>query len=175
MNSEIAPEIPNGTNTEMNAVFLEEAMMTMERIRSKSIKEAQHEEFLSKCLEAGRIPNGLRIQQTEVHLMNTPPPPLTPGKSWQKLKPLRNVAFVTFLKSTMLGSKQNVRKPVIRLTRGSGQNSNIENRKRLKVMRPSWKSWNVPRKSYTHIHSNPTHPHLTGHGTREDVRPCKKF
>ena len=84
MNSEIAPEIadgtgesndvleiPNGMNTEMNVVSLEEAMLTMERIRSKSLKAEQHE-FLSKCLEAGRIPKGLRIQQKEVHLMNTP-------------------------------------------------------------------------------------------------------
>ena len=75
------PEIPNGTNTEMNAVSLEEAMLTMERIRSKSLKAAQHEQFLSKCLEAGRIPKGLRIQQKEVHLMNMP----TAANAWKKL------------------------------------------------------------------------------------------
>ena len=56
----------------MNAVSFKQAMANMEKIRIKSLQASHHQEFLSKCLQLGRIPRGLRLQNTKVHLMNTP-------------------------------------------------------------------------------------------------------
>ena len=66
------PENLNGTNTDTSNISLEEAMTSLETIRTKALKAAHHHTFLRDCLESEKIPKGLRIQNKEVHLMNTP-------------------------------------------------------------------------------------------------------
>ena len=42
------------------------------RVRSRVLKAVHHKDFLHKCLEAGRVPKGLRIHYQEIHLMDSP-------------------------------------------------------------------------------------------------------
>ena len=60
------------TRSESDAATLNLAMKQMVKVRSRSLKAAHHEAFLRKCLEVGRVPRGLRIHHSEVHLMESP-------------------------------------------------------------------------------------------------------
>ena len=54
------------------AKSLDEALREKSILRSKSLKASHHPEFLKKCVEAGNVPRGLRIQQQPIHVMNSP-------------------------------------------------------------------------------------------------------
>ena len=54
------------------AILLDEALRNMSILRNKILKAAHHADFSKKCVEAGKVPRGLQIQQQNIHLMSSP-------------------------------------------------------------------------------------------------------
>ena len=53
-------------------ISLDHAMKQRLKLSRKLLKAIHHAEFLQSCLDAGRIPKGLRIQFQEIHMMDSP-------------------------------------------------------------------------------------------------------
>ena len=136
------PETPRGTNAQTNSeertISLEEAMKTKFRVRSKSLQATHHREFLSKCIEAGRVPKGLQLQQKEVHLLDTPTAVETRARLTQIYRLSEHSimkALIEHYASVQKESKKHLRS----WRRRSGENYNKEDRKSRQYTSPLWR------------------------------------